>query len=294
MKNILRKIWYWLCKYPLRLLPDTLFFNLETWITYCRFGEKFHWLNIQHPKRFNEKIHWLKMHPCAKNGAILADKYRVREYIANSIGEEYLVPLLGVWESADNIDFDLLPNQFALKVNHGSGMNIICTDKSKLNINQTRKKLTGWLKTNPYYISREWQYKDVPARIICEKFLEYDIMDYKFFCFNGEPKFVQVDIARFTNHTRVFFDMDWQVAPFTMLYKIPEQLPQVPKQFGEMKQLAKKLSQGIDFVRVDLYINNDKVYFGEITLHPEGGTGIFKSDEYDYVLGSMITLNHEE
>lgn len=294
MKNILRQMWYWLCKYPLRLLPDTLFFNLETWITYLRFGKTFHWLDIRHPKRFNEKIHWLKIHHSAKNGAILADKYRVREYISDSIGEEYLVPLLGVWDNANDIDFDLLPNQFALKLNHGSGMNIICTDKSKININKTRKQLKRWLKTNPYYISREWQYRDVPARIICEKFLEYDIMDYKFFCFNGEPKFVQVDVARFTNHTRAFFDMDWHLAPFTMLYKTPEQLPQRPKQFDLMKQLAVKLSHGIDFVRVDLYINNDKVYFGEITLHPEGGTGVFIPDEYDYILGRMIILNNEK
>ena len=202
-----------------------------------------------------------------------------------------MVPLIGVWDNVTDIDFSILPNRFALKANHGSGMNIICPNKDHLNWNAAKKKMIFWLNHSQYYLSREWQYKDTPRKIICEQFLEYDITDYKFFCFNGEPQYIQVDIDRFKNHSRAFFTNNWALAPFTTLYKYPKSLPQKPKQLEEMIKIARKLAKNYAFVRIDLYIHKEKVYFGEITLHPEGGCGIFIPDKYDYKLGEMIKLS---
>lgn len=290
MKDIARRIWYFICKYLLSILPDKVFFNIQYNVTCLRHGYKMHWLNINNPKRFNEKIHWLKLNPCIKEGEILADKYKVREFIKKNIGETYLVPLIGVWNNAEDIDFSKLPNKFALKANHGSGMNIICQDKNKLNWDKAKKKVKFWLKNSQYCISREWQYKNTSRKIICEEFLEYDITDYKFFCFNGQPLYIQVDIDRFENHTRAFFTTNWELAPFTTLYKYPNKDISRPKELEEMLYVAKTLAKDYNFVRIDLYIHHNKVYFGEITLHPEGGCGIFIPDEYDYILGKMLKL----
>lgn len=290
MKDFLRHTWYWLCKHILSLLPDSAFFNLQTWVTFKRHKRTFHKLDINNPKRFNEKIHWLKIHPQVSDGDVLADKYRVREFIKNTIGEKYLVPLLGVWDNADDVDFDKLPNKFALKANHGSGWNIICKDKSKLDINKARKKMRYWMKHDQYPVSREWQYKKTPHKIICEQFLEYNILDYKFFCFNGNPRFIQVDVNRFTNHRRAFFTTNWEPALFSISYQKPEIMPERPAQLEEMVYIAKKLSQNKAFIRVDLYVHDNNVFFGEITLHPGGGAEPFIPDEYDYKLGEMLKL----
>lgn len=290
MKDYLRYLWYWICKYPLSLLPNNLFFNIQYNIVCLRHGYKHHWLNINNPRRFNEKIHWLKLHPCVKEGELLADKYRVREYIKHTIGEKYLIPLIGVWDKVDEIELAKLPNKFVLKANHGSGMNIICKDKSKIDWNKAKNKMRFWLKNSQYCLSREWQYKDTPRKIICEQFLKYDITDYKFFCFNGRPKYIQVDIDRFKCHRRSFFTDKWESAPFTTLYEQPEKMPEKPTQLEEMLGVATKLAKDYAFARIDLYIHENKVYFGEITLHPEGGCGIYIPDEYDFIMGDMLKL----
>lgn len=290
MKDLLRIIWYWLCRYPLALLPASVFFNLQSAVASLRKGRRPVLLHIKNPKRFNEKLMYLKLHPCIANGEMLADKYRVRDFVRERVGEQYLVPLLGVWDKVEAIDFDSLPQRFALKANHGSGWNIICKDKSELDWKKACKKMKYWLEHTQYHVSREWQYKDCPRRIICEQFLEFNIVDYKFFCFDGEPRYIQIDEGRFTNHRRMFFSPEWEPQPFTTLYPKPETVMERPEALGEMLDVARKLAKGLNFIRVDLYIHDGKVYFGEMTLHPEGGCGFFVPDEYDYELGRMLRL----
>ena len=169
-------------------------------------------------------------------------------------------------------------------------MSIICKDKNKLDWNKAKKKMRFWLRNSQYCISREWQQKDTQRKIICEQFLKYDITDYKFFCFNGEPKYIQVDIDRFECHRRSFFTDEWKPAPFTTLYEQPEKMPEKPTQLEEMLGVATKLAKDYAFARIDLYIHENKVYFGEITLHPEGGCGIYIPDEYDFIMGDMLKL----
>lgn len=292
MKDLLRLIWYTLCRYPLALLPAPVFFNLQSLVADWRKGQRFRPMNIRHPRRFNEKIHWLKLHPMIRNGEILADKYRVREYVEEKIGEQYLVPLLGVYDKVEDIHFESLPKQFVLKANHGSGWNIICKDKSEIDWKVACRKMKYWLKHTQYHVSREWQYKHCPRKIICEQFLEYNIVDYKFFCFDGVPRYIQIDVGRFTQHRRAFLSPDWQLQPFTTLYPCPAQTPERPDELEEMLDIARRLSEGMNFVRVDLYIHNHQVYFGEITLHPGGGCDFFLPDKYDYILGDMLRIQN--
>ena len=291
MKHILKNTYSLLFRYVFILLPDTLFFNLIGWIDHVRFGKSYKWMHIKHPKTFNEKINYLKIHPAIQNGAILADKYKVREFVAKTIGPQYLIPLIGVWKDPKEIDFNALPPQFVLKANQGSGMNIICRDKSKLDIEKTIKHLNQWLKTDPFYHYREWQYKNIEHVILAEKLLEYNIFDYKFFCFDGEPKFVQIDLDRFSGHKRIIYDMAWQRAPFNLIYPAPDFDMPRPVQFDEMIELCRKLSKGCNFIRVDLYIYDNKIYFGELTLHPEGGTAVIIPKKYDLILGNLLKLD---
>lgn len=237
-----RNLWYSTCKYGLSLLPDTLFHNAVGLIMHKRFHAPFHWLNTKRPRTFSEKLNWLKTHPVVPNEAELADKYDVRDYIKRTIGEQYLVPILGVWDNAEDIDFDKLPNQFVLKLTKGSGYNLICNDKAKLDIRKTRKMLREWLKVNCYYFSREPQYKG-KSKLVAEEMLEYNITDYKFFCFNGEPTYVELYIDRFGDHKKWFCDMDWNVAGFTTANDVAKVTVEQPKEFAEMKEVAKKTLQ---------------------------------------------------
>lgn len=291
MRNFLRIIWYFICKYQLKYIPNKYFINLIGWITHKRFGCSYHWMNINNPKTFNEKINHIKFYKKHKLGQIVADKVLVREYVINTIGEQYLIPLHAIYERASEIEFDKLPNGFALKTNHGSGWNIICTDKSKLNQQQVVKQFDRWLKMNSFYLSREWQYKEIKPKIICEQLLQYEINDYKFFCFNGKPEYIQVDIDRFSNHTRIFFNSVWEIQEFSISYAINKNSIKKPEQLEKMLIIAESLSQGFNFVRVDLYIHNENIYFGEITLHPGGGFEPFIPGSFDRILGDKINLN---
>lgn len=291
MNNILRNLWYYMSKYVFIILPNKLFFNLNGFVDYTRFGKRYKWMNISHPETFNEHINYLKLHPTATEGALLADKYRVRDYIMRTIGGKYLVPLLATWQNANDIDFDTLPAQFVIKANHGSGWNLICEDKSKLSIPKARRKLNGWLRKNGYYIAREWQYKNIEPLLVCEKFLGHDINDCKFFCFNGKPEFMQIDINKHTNHTRAFYDMSWNKLLFSTIYPLAEEEIEKPVQFEEMKEIAQKLCKNYSFVRIDLLIKKDRIYFSEITLHPGGGTSFFMPLEYDRIIGEIYMKN---
>lgn len=284
-----RNLWYFVCKYVLSLLPDTLFHNAVGYIMHKRHHATYHWMDIKHPKTFSEKLNYLKTHPVVANETDLADKYEVRDFVKQTIGEQYLVPILGVWSNADEVDFSRLPEQFVLKLTKGSGYNLICSQKSELNICETKKMLRDWLKINCYYFSCEPHYKG-KSKLIAEQMLEYNITDYKFFCFNGIPKYVELYADRFGNHKKVFYDMNWHRAGFTTANDVTDAEIEKPAAFAEMKEVATKLCEGMKFVRVDLYVHNAKVYFGEMTFHPAGGYTPITPREWEYKLGDMIDL----
>lgn len=287
---MIKTIWYFLSRYPFLILPDHWYYRFMFAFTHVRLGFRPYWLNLKNPKSFNEKINWLKLHERFESGSLLADKVKVREYVANIIGEQYLIPLIGVFENADDIPFDQLPTGFALKANHGSGWNIICTDKSNLNWTATKRQLNKWLSYNSYYLSREWQYKSITPAVICEQLLEFEIKDYKIFCFDGEPAFIQVDYDRFSNHTRSFYDLQWNKLKFGINYPIHSDISPIPSTLPDMIRIAKLLAQDRTFLRVDLYEHNNQVFFGELTLYPGGGFEPFLTKSQDFEMGKFIQL----
>lgn len=276
---------------PIIPVPDKVYLHLKY---YFRMGKKLH---LKHPQTFNEKLQWLKLYGRRPIDTVLSDKYAVKKYITNSIGAKYVIPLLGVWNGFDDIDFDKLPNQFVLKCTHDSGGVVICKDKSSFDIESARKKINYGLSHNFYVYSREKAYRDIPRRIIAEEYKEDSIAgelrDYKFFCFNGEPKimFIASDRQKKGEETKFdFFDMDFNHLPFTNGHPNAIVPPQKPIKFDEMKELAAKLSVGIPHVRVDFYEVNEQVYFGEMTYSHWGGMTPFNPEEWDYKLGEWIKL----
>ena len=253
--------------------------------------------NLKQPSTYNEKIQWLKLNDRKEEYINLVDKYEVREYIKNLIGEEYLIPLIGVWESVDEIPFDKLPKQFVLKGTHNSGGVIVCSDKERLDIEKTKQSLYKTLKRNYYYQGREWPYKFIKPRIICEKYMgESDGRvpeDYKIICFNGEPQNIMVCTGRETGNVKYyFFDFDWNFLPYNRVdVNTPKDftLPK-PKNLEKMKELAEILSKPYDLSRIDLYEIEGKIYFGEVTLYPASGIDIDITKEIDKQWGSKINL----
>lgn len=252
-------------------------------------------LNLKNPQTFNEKINWLKLYDSTPIKTKLADKYLVRDWIKEQIGEEYLIPLLGVWKNAKDIDFDKLPDKFVLKCNHGSSYNIIVKDKSKINKKEIIKKLNKWLKEDfAFKGGYELHYSDIPRRIIAEKYLEpenSDLRDYKFLCFSGNVKYIWVDDGRYTNHKRNLYDINWNLIKDKKIAHY-EQFEYCPKPFNfeKMKNFAEKLSKDFCCVRVDFYENNQKLYFGEMTFTSESGSTILEPEEFDLELGQYIIL----
>lgn len=272
-------------------IPDKLYLRLKY---YCRTGK---WLHLKRPQTFNEKLQWLKLYGRRPIDTVLSDKYAVKEYITNTIGAEYVIPLLGVWDKFDDIDFDKLPNQFVLKCTHDSGGVVICKDKSLFDIESARDKINNGLRHNFYVFSREKAYRDIPRRIIAEEYKEDpgvgELRDYKFFCFDGEPKvmFIASDRQADGEETKFdFFDMEFNHLPFTNGHPNAKVLPKKPVKFDEMKALAAKLSVGIPHVRVDFYEVEGCVYFGEMTYSHWGGMTPFEPDEWDNKMGSWIKL----
>lgn len=255
-------------------------------------------LNLVHPKGYNEKLQWLKIHDHRELYSTMVDKYAAKEYVAGIIGNEYIIPTLGVWDCFDDINFDMLPNQFVLKCTHDSGGLVICRDKKNLNLEEARIKINRSLKMNFYLEGREYPYKNVHPRIIAEEFMvdesEKELKDYKFFCFNGQPRFLFVAKGRLEHDTRFnFYDMDWNLLPFERGYPNTDSNTIIPKPkgFEEMVELSKKLSVGIPHVRVDLYDINGRIYFGELTLYPGSGFEAFHPDEWDEKVGDMLSLD---
>lgn len=223
----------------------------------------------------------------------LADKYTVRSFVEEKIGKEFLNELLGVYESPSEINWSALPNSFVLKATHGSGMNILMEDKTDTNLSQIQKQLARWLQVDYSKLRREWVYRDIPRKIIAEHFL-YDAngkvpLDYKVFCFNGEPRYIQVDVDRFGDHTRAYFDTKWERQPFSILYEQYTGHVDQPIHLDTMIGAARALARDIPFVRVDFYAL-PKLVFGEMTFFPECGTGVFAPTEWDLNLGQMIRL----
>lgn len=280
-----------LCK----LIPDKLFLSVKYRL---KFGRNINWKN---PTTYNEKLQWLKLYNRKPEYTVMVDKYLAREYIKEKIGEEYLIPLLGVWDNPDDIDFDKLPDRFVIKCNHNSGTGMyICKDKSKMDAEMVRSGLRRGLKQDYYRGDREWPYKNVPRKIIAEKYMEDsttgELRDFKFFCFNGEPKMILVCAERFANGLREnFYDTDWNLLPVNRPnnpntdYEIKK-----PETFDKMLELANVLAEGIPFSRIDFYEVNGQVYFGEITFFPASGFERFVPEEWDRRLGDWITLEERK
>jgi len=285
------KVWtlYMLLRKPGRLLSDKTFLKFKYW---ALTGKK---LNLENPMSFNEKLQWLKLNDRRTIFTTMADKHAVREYVKNIIGEEYLIPLLGIWVRPEDIDFDTLPKQFVLKCTHDCGSVIICHDKYTFDRDAAIKSLNKCLKENYYWQGREWPYKNITPVVIAEECLVdesgVELKDYKVFNFNGVPKMIQVDFDRFGNHRRNLYSTDWKYLGYTSRYPTdPNVVIKRPLQLEKLLDCAKRLSSGIPFVRTDFYSINEKIFFGEITFYHGGGMETFYPEEWDFKLGSWIQL----
>lgn len=254
-------------------------------------------LNLAYPITYNEKLQWLKLHDRKPIYTTMVDKYEAKKYAANIIGEEHIIPTYGVWNSFDEIDFDMLPRQFVLKCTHDSGGIAICRDKKSFNYKAAKRLLTKNLHRNFYWTGRDWPYKDVKPRIIAEKYMEdshnADLRDYKFFVFNGVAKALFVASDRQTKdiETRFdFFDMNYNHLSVKNGHENSTIYPEKPKSFEIMRKFAEKLGQGIPQSRMDFYEVNGKVYFGEITLFHYSGMVPFEPEEWDKIFGDWIKL----
>jgi len=272
------------------LFPDKLYIFLQFWHV---LGYK---PNLDNPKTFNEKLQWLKLYDRKPIYTKMSDKYAAKEFIAEKVGNEYVIPTLGIYDSVKEIDYDILPNEFVVKTTHDSGTVVVCKDKSTLDRNYVRKYIGKRLKRKYYYAEREWPYKNVKPRIIIEQFLESDrddIWDYKFYCFNGEPKVLYITTNRGLDGglKEDFFDVDGHHLEVTQKGYFNNQCtPKLPLNFELMKDLARTLSKGIPHLRVDFYEVNNRVYIGELTFSDGGGYSPFFPEKYNDIFGDWIKL----
>lgn len=285
----MRKIWIGLLK-KLKFLPPPLY--MKAYYEYYT-GKP---LDLDHPRTFNEKIQWLKVYYHPPILTQLVDKYAVRSYVEERAGGQYLNTLLGVYDGPSEVDFDKLPDKFVLKATHGYHFNLLVRDKSSLNQTRAKLKMYKWMSKNQYWRGGlEWAYKNVPPRIIAEAFLEElgkeDVVDYKFFCFDGEPRFLHVDVDRGTVHKRAYYDLEWnKLEVHHDSIELLEDPHECPDNFDEMILVCRKLSAGFPFVRVDLYSLQDRIVFGELTFYPADGRLEFKPDRFNLVFGDYLKL----
>lgn len=263
-----------------------------------------HRLDLNHPKTFTEKIQWLKLYNRRPEYTLMVDKYAVKKYVADIIGEKYIIPTLGVWDKPEDIDWDALPNEFVLKTTHGGGSGgvVICKDKKTFDRNKAILTLRDSMNGDIYRSLREWPYKDVKKRVLAEKYMApkdmvnnpiYDLSDYKFFCFNGEPKYCQVIRDRHSKESIDFYDMNWRHQEFVGLNPIASNgINPVPRPLllDDMICICHKLSENKKFVRIDMYVIDNRIYFGEITFYPASGMGLFNPDKWNEELGNLISL----
>lgn len=254
-------------------------------------------LNLELPTSYNEKLQWLKLYNRNPLYTTLVDKYEVKKYVGEIIGEEYIIPTLGVWESFDEIDFDKLPNQFVLKCTHDSGGVVICTNKESFDYQSARRKLNKSLSTNYYWQGREWPYKNVKARIIAESYMIDEnigeLPDYKFFCFDGTVRAVMLATERQTGNTKFdFYDTEFKHLPLRWGHDQSSVFHERPMSFDDMLRISSLLSKGFPHVRVDLYNIDGKIYFGELTFTHWSGLCPFEPEKWDYIFGDWLKLPH--
>ena len=255
-------------------------------------------MNLRNPKRFSEKLQWLKLYDRKPEYTTMVDKIAVKNYVANIIGKEYVIPTLGVWNHFDDIDFDGLPDKFVLKTNHSGGSTgvVVCRNKSTFNKASAKKRLERSLKKNIYHVSREWPYKNVIPMIFAEELLEtnekHGLMDYKVFCCNGEPKMVKVNYDVAKDYHVNWYDLDWNRLEGTTIFDPTDKTVEIgrPALLDEMLDKAKTLSKGIPFLRVDFYCFENKIRFGELTFSPGSGFEPFEPDSFDFKIGEWIKL----
>lgn len=256
-------------------------------------------LNLDNPETFNEKIQWIKLHYRKPEYTLLTDKYEVKKWVAEKSREVHVPQLLGVWESVEDIDYDKLPNKFVLKCTHDSGGLVICLDKATFNRKKAKKKLTRCLKRNYYWGRREWQYKDIKPRIIAEEYLEgiggKNSVEYKVSCFDGKVKFITVCQGKahetYNDRTNDHYSRDWSERyPFEVYYKSCGRDIEKPNELEELVSISETLAEGFPYVRVDCYIVNGKIYFGEMTFSTWSGLAKFNDEKWDYLLGSWIPI----
>ena len=281
-------------------LPDKPYLSLRY---RCLMG---HWIDWKNPKTFTEKLQWLKVYDYKPEYTRMVDKLAAKDYVASRIGEEYIIPTLGVWDRVEDVDWDSLPAQFVLKTTHGGGGGgvVVCSDKTHFDKAKAIKKLQTSMHSNAGKIYREKPYLNVPRKIIAEKFMAVrkveendkmsDLPDYKFFCFNGEPHYCQVIRDRHSKETIDFYDMEWNHMPFVGLNPVAKNGVEPvakPVHLEQMKDICRKLSKDIKFSRIDLYVIDDKEYFGEITFYPAAGFGEFTPLYWNERLGELIILD---
>lgn len=275
-----------------RCIPDKIYLK----ILYKKVMHKK--LNLKNPQTFNEKLQWLKLYDRKNIYTTMVDKYEAKKYVANLIGNQYIIPTLGVYDRFKDIDFKELPDQFVLKCTHDSGSTIVCKEKKAFNVMEAKKKINKYLKRNFYYQFREWPYKNVSPRIIVEKYMQNnekneELKDYKIFCFKGTPYMILVCSNRKGNHKNTdFFDTEWNKIDLTRENsENSKETIKKPEKLEEMLEISKKLSKNTSFLRVDLYEIYGKIYFGELTFYPSSGFEGFKPELWDKRLGDMIQIS---
>lgn len=269
--------------------------NFVKWTYYLTFRKK---LDLDNPQTFNEKLQWLKLNDRHEEYTQMVDKYEAKKYVANLIGEEYIIPTLGVYDSFDEIDFNKLPNQFVLKCTHNSGGIIICRDKATLDVPKVRKQMTKWLKKNPFWTNREYPYKHVKPRIIAEQYMEQEdgesLRDYKVLCFNGKAKLIELHRFRYTERqTQDFYDTEWNKTTISQgggFIDASDKLYPKPDNLDKMILLSEKLCADMIHCRADWYSIKGQLYFGEITFFDGSGLDAFDNMDDDFLLGSWIKL----
>jgi hypothetical protein len=265
------------------------------WLLYCFYDFFGYKLNLKHPETYNEKLQWSKLYDRNALYTTISDKYACRGYVEEKIGPQHVKPLLSVCGNIDEIDWSSLPDRFVIKANHGSGWNIFCDDKSSFDVNDARKNLREWLNTNFYRRFREWQYKDISPKILIEPYLEGDpdlgLIEYQFYCFDGKLEFIQIDVDSNANHSRLFVDRNWELAPF-VIKRLPIFTGHIPKpvNLDEYIHSVETLTQGMPFCRVDAYIYDDRFLISEMTLTPGAGFVTFEPKTYDTYFGKLIRL----
>lgn len=253
-------------------------------------------LNLKKPSAFNEKLQWLKLNDRKEIYHVMADKYKAREFVAGIIGKEYLIPILGAWNQAADIDFECLPKEFVLKCTHDSQSIVICKNKKELDDTKVRKNLENALKSDYYVLGREWAYKGIEPRIVAEELLVDesgdDLKDYKVFCFHGAPRFIQVDYDRFKDHKRRFYSLEWEKLDIKITYEDDvSRVISKPACLNELLESSRKLAKGTPFLRVDWYITEKQLYFGELTFYPGCGFEPITPYAYDMEWGKWINLS---